>query len=165
MNVFATVHDKSSGKTVKDLTKDNFTLEEEGREQTIKYVEAETSLPLHLGLMVDTSLSQARVLGDERSAGIKFFDQILRENDQAFVIHFDREIELLQDFTSSKDKLDKALNLLEPPRLNSSRRSRKAEIIRRAAGILAVVDDVIRSKTATMAAPSCTTRSCLLRKI
>lgn len=114
VSVFATVRDKSSGKIVKDLTKDDFTLEEENRPQTIKFFEAETSLPLNLGLLVDTSYSQARVLGDERSAGIKFFDQVLRDKDQAFVIHFDHEIELLQDFTSSRDKLDKALNLLEP---------------------------------------------------
>jgi len=114
VNVFATVKEKGSSKIVKDLTQDSFTLEEEGKPQTIKFFEAESSLPLNLGLLVDTSYSQAHVLGDERSAGIKFFDQILRDKDQAFVIHFDREIELLQDFTSSRDKLDKALNLLEP---------------------------------------------------
>jgi VWFA-related protein len=114
VNVFATVRDKSSGKIIKDLTQDNFSVDEEGRAQTIKFFEAESSLPLNLGLLVDTSYSQARVLGDERSAGIKFFDQVLRDKDQAFVIHFDHEIELLQDFTGSRDKLDKALNLLEP---------------------------------------------------
>jgi VWFA-related protein len=69
---------------------------------------------LHLGLLVDTSASQGRVLGDERTAGIKFFDQILRPDmDQAFVLHFDYDIELLQDFTPSRQKLDAALNLLE----------------------------------------------------
>ena len=114
VNVFATVKEKGSSKIVKDLTQGDFTLEEEGKPQTIKFFEAESSLPLNLGLLVDTSYSQAHVLGDERSAGIKFFDQILHDKDQAFVIHFDREIELLQDFTGSRDKLDKALNLLEP---------------------------------------------------
>ena len=114
VNILATVRDKSSGKIVKDLTRDNFSIDEEGHPQTIKFFEAESSVPLNLGLLVDTSLSQSRVLGDERSAGIKFFDQILRDKDQAFVIHFDREIELLQDFTGSRDKLDRALNLLEP---------------------------------------------------
>ncbi len=114
VNVLATVRDKSSGKIVKDLTQDNFSLDEEGHAQIIKFFESESSQPLNLGLLVDTSYSQARVLGDERSAGIKFFDQVLHDKDQAFVIHFDREIELLQDFTASRDKLDKALNLLEP---------------------------------------------------
>jgi VWFA-related protein len=114
VNVYATVKEKGSSKLIKDLTQDNFTLEEEGKPQTIKFFEAESSLPLNLGLLVDTGYSQAGVLGDERSAGIKFFDQILRDKDQAFVIHFDHDIELLQDFTGSRDKLDKALNLLEP---------------------------------------------------
>ena len=112
VNLFATVRDKEK-KIVKDLTKDNFSLDEEGRPQTIKFFEAETSLPLNLGMLVDTSGSQARVLGEERSAAIKFFDQILREDkDQAFVIHFDYESELLQDFTSSRPKLEQCLDRL-----------------------------------------------------
>ncbi|HUA64151.1 MAG TPA: VWA domain-containing protein [Verrucomicrobiae bacterium] len=118
VNLFATVRDKS-GNIVKDLNKDNFQLDEEGRPQTIKFFERETSLPLYLGMLVDTSGSQARVLGDERTAGLKFFDQILREDrDLTFVIHFDYEVELLQDFTASRQNLENALNLLkvgQPP--------------------------------------------------
>jgi hypothetical protein len=64
VNLFATVRDKEK-KIVKDLTKDNLLLDEEGRPQTIKFFEAETSLPLNLGMLVDTSGSQARVLGIE----------------------------------------------------------------------------------------------------
>src|SRR5579863_810787 len=110
VNVFATVRDKS-GKIIKDLTQNDFNLDEEGHPQTIKFFERESSLPLYLGLLVDTSGSQARVLGDERTAGIKFFDQILREDrDLAFVIHFDFETELLQDFTASRQNLEKALD-------------------------------------------------------
>ncbi len=112
VNLFATVRDKEK-KIVKDLTKDNFSLDEEGRPQTIKFFEAETSLPLNLGMLVDTSGSQARVLGEERTAGIKFFEQVLRKDkDQAFVIHFDYESELLQDFTSSRQKLEQSLDRL-----------------------------------------------------
>ena len=113
VNLFATVRD-NSGKIVKDLTQDNFQLDEGGRPQTIKFFERESSLPLYLGLLVDTSGSQARVLGAERSAGLKFFDQILREDrDLAFVIHFDFEMELLQDSTASRQKLENALDLLQ----------------------------------------------------
>ena len=113
VNLFATVRD-NSGKIVKDLTKDNFQLEEGERPQTIKFFERESSLPLNLGLLVDTSGSQARVLGAERSAGLKFFEQILREDrDLAFVIHFDYEVELLQDSTASRQKLENALDLLQ----------------------------------------------------
>ena len=115
VNVFATVRDKH-GEIVPSLTKDDFTLEEDGRPQTIRYFTRETDLPLTLGLLVDTSMSQRRVLDQERSASYTFLDQVLRPNkDMAFVIHFDREVELLQDLTSSRQKLQSALELLETP--------------------------------------------------
>lgn len=120
VNVLATVRDKH-GKIVNNLTKDDFILEEDSRPQTIHYFSQETDLPLTLGLLVDTSLSQRRVLDQERSASRSFLDQMLRENkDTAFVIHFDREVELLQDLTSSRQKLESALNLLKTPELNDA---------------------------------------------
>jgi len=113
VNVLATVRDKH-GQIVRNLNKDDFTLEEDGRPQTIAYFAKEDDLPLKLGLLVDTSLSQRRVLDQERSASHTFLDQMLRpEKDTAFILHFDREVELLQDFTSSRDKLYNALGLLE----------------------------------------------------
>jgi VWFA-related protein len=115
VNVLATVHDKH-GKIVNDLTKGDFTLTEDGRPQTIKYFAREADLPLTVGLMVDTSMSQRRVLGEERSASQTFLAQMLREDkDKAFVIHFDREVELLQDLTSSHEKLRAALDSLSTP--------------------------------------------------
>lgn len=115
VSVLATVHDKS-GKIVSDLTKDDFDLSEDGRPQTIKYFSRETDLPLSLGLMVDTSNSQRRVLGEERDASYRFLDRVLRvDRDQAFVIHFDFDTELLQDLTSSREALEKALDKLELP--------------------------------------------------
>jgi VWFA-related protein len=113
VNVFTTVHDKH-GKVVSNLQNEDFALEEDGRQQPIRYFSRETDLPLTLGLLVDTSMSQRRVLGEERTASYRFFDRVLREDkDQAFVIHFDREIELLQDLTSSRKKLETALGQLE----------------------------------------------------
>jgi VWFA-related protein len=115
VNVFATVRTKH-GEIVPNLTKDDFTLEEDGRPQIIRYFTRETDLPLTLGLLVDTSMSQRRVLDQERSASYTFLDQVLRPNkDMAFVIHFDREVELLQDLTSSRQKLQSALELLQTP--------------------------------------------------
>ena len=115
VNVLATVRTKH-GEIVRDLTKNDFTLEEDGRPQEIRYFSHETDLPLTLGLLVDTSMSQRRVLGQERSASSTFLDQVLRvDKDQAFVIHFDREVELLQDLTSSRQKLQAALELLQTP--------------------------------------------------
>src|SRR5258706_8471137 len=109
VNVFATVRNKQ-GQIVRDLKKEDFSLDEEGRPQTIRYFSQESDLPLTLGLLIDTSLSQRRVLGQELAASYKFLKQVLREDkDQAFVIHFDHEVELLQDLTSSRKKLEAAL--------------------------------------------------------
>src|SRR6266853_6963122 len=110
-----TVRDKH-GKIVRDLTKDDFTLQEDGRPQAIRYFSQETNLPLTLGLLVDTSRSQTNVLDAERNASRSFLDQMLvQEKDKAFLIHFDREVELLQDLTSSREKLQAALELIKTP--------------------------------------------------
>jgi len=110
VNVLATVREKD-GKIVSNLTKDDFTIDEDGRPQTIKYFTQQFDSPLTLGLLVDTSGSERRNIEAERRASYKFFDQVVREDkDKAFLIHFDREIELLQDLTSSRTKLDKALD-------------------------------------------------------
>ena len=114
VNVFATVRDKK-GQIVKDLNKEDFTLLEDGRPQNIKYFAKQSDLPLTLGLLVDTSRSERRMIPTERSASYKFIEQVLRpEHDKAFLIHFDREVELLQDLTPSREKLEKALDLLAP---------------------------------------------------
>ncbi len=115
VTVLATVRDKH-GQIVSNLGKDDFTLEEDGHAQPITYFTRDTDLALTLGLLVDTSESQRRVLGEERAASQSFLDDLLRDKDQAFVIHFDREVELLQDVTSSQEKIAKALQLLEAPR-------------------------------------------------
>ena len=113
VNVFATVRD-SKGRIVSNLTKDDFNLSEDGHPQAIRYFSQESGLPLTLGLLVDTSMSQRRVLGKERDASYRFLDQVLREDkDQAFLIHFDREVELLQDLTPSRKKLEAALSQME----------------------------------------------------
>jgi VWFA-related protein len=110
-----TVRDKH-GTIVRDLTKDDFTLQEDGRPQVIRYFSQDTNLPLTLGLLVDTSRSQSNVLDAERNASRSFFDQMLvQPKDKAFLIHFDREVELLQDLTSSREKLQAALELLKTP--------------------------------------------------
>lgn len=113
VNLFATVRDKQ-GQVVKDLTQDDFLLDEDGQPQTIRYFSRETDLPLTLGLLVDTSGSERNVLPDERIASFRFLDKVMREDkDTAFVIHFDFEVELLQDLTSSRAALQKSLDQLE----------------------------------------------------
>jgi VWFA-related protein len=115
VNVFATVRDKQ-GQIVRNLTKDDFALDEDTHPQTIRYFSQEINLPLTLGLLIDTSASQRRVLEKERTASYTFLERVLREDkDQAFVIHFDREVELLQDLTSSRKKLEAALGTVDAP--------------------------------------------------
>jgi VWFA-related protein len=115
VSVLATVRDKQ-GQIVRNLTKDDFDLSEEGRPQVIRYFSRETDLPLTLGLLVDTSLSQRKVLGDERDASRRFIEKVLREErDQTFLIHFDHDTELLQDLTSSRSRLERALDDLALP--------------------------------------------------
>lgn len=110
-----TVRDKH-GAIVRDLTKDDFTLQEDGRPQAIHYFSQDANLPVTLGLLVDTSRSQTNSLEAERNASRSFLDQMLvQPKDKAFLIHFDKEVELLQDLTSSREKLQSALDLLKTP--------------------------------------------------
>lgn len=114
VTLLATVHDKG-GAIVTNLHKEDFLVEEDGVQQTIKYFSRESNLPLTIGLLVDTSRSQIGVLEPERRASYKFLDQVLREKDQAFVAHFDVRVEVLQDLTSSRTKLAAALDQLKIP--------------------------------------------------
>src|ERR1044071_9837861 len=78
VNVFATVRAKN-GAIIRDLSKDDFALTENGRPQAIRYFSRETDLPLTIGLMIDTSVSQLKVLDSERGASFRFLDQVLRD--------------------------------------------------------------------------------------
>lgn len=111
VNLLATVRDKH-GKILPNLALADFTLEEDSKPVTIQYFSRDTDLPLTLGLLVDTSRSMSNSLDQEKSASRTFFDQVLRDKDTAFLIHFDREVELLQDLTVSRQKLESALESL-----------------------------------------------------
>jgi VWFA-related protein len=109
VQLFFNVKDKR-GALIPSLTKNDFQILEDGKPQTIKYFAAESNLPLTLGILIDSSGSQARVLDMEKQVGGEFLSQILRDKDLAFVIDFDVNVELLQDFTSSVHALKNALN-------------------------------------------------------
>ena len=118
VNLLVTVRDKH-GDIVRNLTKDDFALEQDGKPQTITYFAKESDLPLTLGLLVDTSMSQRRVLDQERAASRTFLEQVLRvDKDKAFVIQFDREVTLLQDLTSSRQKLQAAIDQIAAPQFS-----------------------------------------------
>jgi VWFA-related protein len=110
VNVLCSVRDKH-GAYVANLTKDDFTIFEDGKPQTIRYFNRENDLSLTIGLLVDVSGSQENLIGIERQAATQFFASVLGKKDMAFLISFGSEAELLQDYTNShrllRDALDK----------------------------------------------------------
>jgi len=118
VNILATVRTKS-GQLVNDLTKDDFALLESKRPEDIRYFSRESDLPLTIGLLVDTSMSQARVLEKERSASFQFVDQVLREGkDKVFVTQFDMAVMTRQQPTSSRRDLEQSLPYVDTPSKN-----------------------------------------------
>jgi VWFA-related protein len=115
VNVFATVRDKQ-GEIVRDLEKNDFEIREDGKPQIIRYFSRESDLPLTVGLLVDSSLSQGRVLQDELAASYRFLDGVLREKkDQAAVVQFDQAVVIRQKLTSSHKDLQDVLTLVDLP--------------------------------------------------
>jgi VWFA-related protein len=111
VSVLTSVRDKK-GALIANLEKADFTVLEDGKPQTIKYFTKETDLPLTIGMLVDVSGSQRNLIDIERSAASQFFTQVLRKKDEAFLIMFGEEAELLQDYTGSPRLLKEGLNQL-----------------------------------------------------
>ena len=112
VNILTSVRDKRGG-LVSNLEKQDFTILEDGKPQTIKYFTRETDLPLTIGLLVDVSGSQRNLIEIERNAASQFFSQVLRKKDEAFLISFGEEAELLQDYTGSPRLLSEGLRQLQ----------------------------------------------------
>jgi VWFA-related protein len=111
VNILASVRDKK-GTLMPHLEKQDFNILEDGKPQTIKYFTRETDLPLTIGMLVDTSGSQVNLIGIERNAASQFFSQVLGKKDEAFLLMFGEESELLQDYTNSIRLLNEGLNQL-----------------------------------------------------
>lgn len=119
VNLPVVVRDKK-GALIRNLTKTDFHLEVDGRSQAIHYFDIDSDLPLVLGLLVDTSLSQRSAIDEERTASAAFLEHMLTTpKDQAFVMQFARQVELLGDLTNSKPKLQAALKEIDTPSPNA----------------------------------------------
>ncbi len=129
VNLPVLVRDKK-GAIVQNLNKADFTLQVDGKPQTIRYFDLDRNLPLTLGLLVDTSGSQRGVVDQEQQASSTFLDQMLnpastgagaapRTQDRAFLLQFAREVELLQDLTDSRPKLQEAIKEIGTPNPNA----------------------------------------------
>jgi VWFA-related protein len=108
VNVYCTVKNKKGG-LVTDLEASDFEIREDGKRQEIRYFDRETDRPLTLGLLFDTSGSQERILPEEKQVATQFLRQVLRPTDLALLITFDVGVDLLQDFTSEPEPLERAL--------------------------------------------------------
>jgi VWFA-related protein len=109
VGLFFNVKDKH-GALIPNLTKNDFDVLEDGKPQTIKYFAAESNLPLTLGILIDSSGSQLRVLDMEKEVGGAFLRQILTDKDEAYVIDFNVDASLVQDYTRDVHRLQAALN-------------------------------------------------------
>jgi VWFA-related protein len=109
VSLYFTARDKHNG-LIPTLSKSDCSIFENKQPQTIKSFNAETDLPLTLGILLDTSGSQTNVLPLEQQSGGEFLHQIIREKDQAFVVTFDVDVDLAQDFTNNVNALTRALD-------------------------------------------------------
>jgi VWFA-related protein len=112
VSLYFTVKDKNN-MLMPHLTKDDCSVEEDKVPQKLKNFQAEANQPLTLGILLDTSGSQERVLPLEQEFGSQFLSRVMKSKDEAFVVSFDVDVDLLQDYTNSPRLLEKALNKAE----------------------------------------------------
>src|SRR5580698_4082264 len=108
VNVFATVRNKQHG-IVNDLTKDDFKITEDGVDQKVEFFSREVNMPITLGLLIDTSASMDRMIDAEQDAASRFLREVMRPKDEAMVITFDFDVDLLADFTQDTSVLSSAI--------------------------------------------------------
>jgi VWFA-related protein len=110
VNLFATVRDKKTKRIASDLTKDDFKVSEDGKDQTIISFSRDSTLPVTLGVLIDTSGSEQDMLPAEQDAMSRFLARVMRKNDEAMVMSFDSDADLLQDFTDDQDRLSRSIH-------------------------------------------------------
>ena len=108
VNLFATVRDNHK-KIVNDLKQEDFKVIEDNQDQKIAFFSKEVTLPITLGLLLDTSGSEQFMLGAIQDAGGQFLNRVLRKGDEAMVMSFDTDVDLLSDFTEDHGQLDRAV--------------------------------------------------------
>src|SRR5262252_6302647 len=111
VNIYATVND-SNGRYVAGLKKKDFLVEEDGKRQTLSYVDQNQDTPVSIGIVLDTSGSMRSKL-DTATEAIDKFVRTIHPDDDIFLMSFDSDTYLLQDFTSDRSKLRKALRYAE----------------------------------------------------
>jgi VWFA-related protein len=108
VNVFVTARDKKNG-IISDLTQNDFKVFEDGQEQKVAFFEKDVNMPITLGLLIDTSGSMYNVIGAEQDTASRFLREVMRKKDEAMVISFDFDVDLLADFTQDTNVLERAI--------------------------------------------------------
>ena len=108
VNVFATVRDKNK-RIMTDLKQEDLKIEEDNQDQKIAFFSKESTLPITLAMLLDTSGSEQFMLGGIQEAGSSFLTRVLRKGDEALVMSFDTDVDLLSDFTDDRAQLDRAV--------------------------------------------------------
>jgi VWFA-related protein len=108
VNVFVTARDKKNG-IISDLTQNDFKIFEDGQEQKVAFFEKDVNMPITLGLLIDTSGSMYNVIGAEQDTASRFLREVMRKKDEAMVISFDFDVDLLADFTQDTNVLERAI--------------------------------------------------------
>jgi Ca-activated chloride channel homolog len=99
VHLVVTVMDKHH-RLVTDLDRSDFKISENGVPQEIRFFGRETDLPLRIAILLDTSNSIRERLEFEKGAAVNFLtDVIRRDKDMAFVMTFDNEPQVIQDYT------------------------------------------------------------------
>lgn len=109
VNIFVTVTD-SHGAPVTSLAKENFQLQENGKDKKIAVFDRESAIPLSIALSVDTSLSTRKDLPLELASARRFSQTILRPQDALAVYKFSEEVDLMVPFTSDLKKIDAGID-------------------------------------------------------
>jgi VWFA-related protein len=109
VNIFATVRDKKKH-IIPTLKKEDFRVFENDQEQKIAFFSNEKTLPITLGLLIDTSPSEQYRLPAEQEAASRFLNQVLRKGDEAMVVSFDLDVDMLSDFTDDRAQLQRAIH-------------------------------------------------------
>ncbi len=108
VNLFATVRDKNK-RIVPTLKQEDFRISEDSQDQKIAFFSREVALPITLALLLDTSGSEQNMLGAIQEAGSQFIARIIRKGDEALVMSFDSNVDLLSDFTDERSQLERAI--------------------------------------------------------
>jgi len=109
VNLFATVRDKNK-RIVPNLKQEDFRISEDNQDQKIAFFSKEVALPITLALLLDTSISEENMLGAIQDAGSQFISRIIRKGDEALVMSFDANVDLLSDFTDERTQLERAIH-------------------------------------------------------